>query len=512
MGFSLASVQPAKPKATDSGETAFSSPDGNTDVVVTDEGLKVNDEVLATETYVDQSIAAIPPGNGEAGPQGPAGPQGDVGPAGAAGPEGSQGPIGPAGADGPQGPKGDTGDTGAQGAVGPEGPAGPKGDTGDVGPKGDTGDVGPVGPQGVDGAMGDQGPVGPVGPKGDQGVAGQDGPKGDKGDKGDPGDDAIASISNVTGLQSALDGKLNKTSPDALKLKPTASNKKMLTFQRTNNGHEVGLGFQNSGSSYTSTVFTEATTGDIIVATGSSSNPDNLLERFRIRTNGDIIASGALRDQGEVKFAKMRSSGSNFIIQNPGTGVGGIQFENIASPTHADKVRHDVIATSIGDLKFCHRDASDAVTESFYFRDNGDIDAIDGAFVSGKQGLTYYSSSEVGALSPTIIARNWGGRSINFISVGTVTVTLPKGAANPSASQIKEGFSFEVKNANSGSNVTFKTNGVSTSLAQWIDGDVSQVKTGNAFLTSGQTARFTCVDGSKVTGMDAPFGWLIDIY
>lgn len=76
-------------------------------------------------------------GNGPTGPQGPQGPKGDPGDPGATGPQGTkgdpgdQGPQGPPGNDGaegpqgPQGPPGNDGAPGADGAPGPEGPPGP---------------------------------------------------------------------------------------------------------------------------------------------------------------------------------------------------------------------------------------------------------------------------------------------------------------------------------------------------------------------------------------------------
>jgi uncharacterized protein YbjQ (UPF0145 family) len=70
---------------------------------------------LATETYVDEAIAANP---GPQGPQGEQGIQGEVGPQ---GPQGIQGEVGP---QGPQGEQGIQGEIGPQGEVGPQGPAG----------------------------------------------------------------------------------------------------------------------------------------------------------------------------------------------------------------------------------------------------------------------------------------------------------------------------------------------------------------------------------------------------
>ena len=178
---------------------------------------------------------------------------GEKGPKGDTGPQGPKGPKGDTGATGPQGPaglKGDKGDTGAQG------PQGEKGDTGAQGPQGDTG---PQGPAGLKGEKGDTGAQGPIGPKGDTGSQGPQGPKGDaftfedftteqleslrgpRGPKGDTGtivmdtiltttstnavqNQAIAravnskadiththSISDVTTLQTILDGKANNT-------------------------------------------------------------------------------------------------------------------------------------------------------------------------------------------------------------------------------------------------------------------------------------------------------------
>ncbi len=110
------------------------------------------------------------------GPQGPQGPQGDAGPQGIQGPQGEPGPKGntgdtgpqgPAGADstvpgpqGIQGPQGDTGPQGPQGIQGPQGEPGPKGNTGDTGPQGPQGPQGDAGPQGIQGPQGEPGPAG----------------------------------------------------------------------------------------------------------------------------------------------------------------------------------------------------------------------------------------------------------------------------------------------------------------------------------------------------------------
>lgn len=129
---------------------------------------------------------------GERGPEGPQGIQGPKGDAfvyddftpvqleGLKGPQGEQGPKGDTGEQGPQGQKGVDGTMtfedltieqkeelkGDRGERGPEGPQGPQGIKGDKGDKGDTGDIGPKGDKGD---KGDQGIQGPEGPKGDTG-------------------------------------------------------------------------------------------------------------------------------------------------------------------------------------------------------------------------------------------------------------------------------------------------------------------------------------------------------
>ncbi len=101
--------------------------------------ISIDEEVVATQEYVEDYVEAHP------GPQGPVGPQG---------------PKGDTGATGPQGPKGDTGETGAQG------PQGEQGIQGIQGPKGDKGDTGATGPQGPQGEQGIQGPAGANGKDG----------------------------------------------------------------------------------------------------------------------------------------------------------------------------------------------------------------------------------------------------------------------------------------------------------------------------------------------------------
>ena len=106
---------------------------------------------------------------------------------------------------------------------------------GEKGPKGDTGPQGPQGPKGDTGATGPQGPAGLKGDKGDTGPQGEKGPKGDTGtiimdtiltttSTNAVQNQAIAravnskadiththSTSDVTTLQTVLDGKANNT-------------------------------------------------------------------------------------------------------------------------------------------------------------------------------------------------------------------------------------------------------------------------------------------------------------
>lgn len=144
--------------------------------------------------------------------------KGDVG---AQGPQGPAGAAGAAGADGATGP---AGPQGIQGVQGEQGPAGPKGDTGDTGPQGPQGVAGPAGatgPQGIQGLTGETGPAGPQGPVGSTGPTGATGPAGPAGSDASVTSANIAAalgytpanqthnhtIAQVTGLQTALDGK-----------------------------------------------------------------------------------------------------------------------------------------------------------------------------------------------------------------------------------------------------------------------------------------------------------------
>ena len=152
----------------------------NGDGEVNLDGLATKDELnqkadkselvgLATETFVNDAIAAVELKEGPMGPEGPAGAaftydmfteeqlEALRGPAGADGADGQNGadgkdftydmftpeqlealigPQGPEGIQGPAGPKGDQGEQGLQGEVGPQGPEGLKGETGEQGPAG----------------------------------------------------------------------------------------------------------------------------------------------------------------------------------------------------------------------------------------------------------------------------------------------------------------------------------------------------------------------------------------
>lgn len=212
-------------------------------------------EVALENGFIGSELEWLASLEGPQGPQGPQGSPGIQGPKGDLGDTGPQGPKGDTGDAGIQGPKGDTGDvgpkgdTGERGLQGIEGTPGVKGDTGDTGPKGDTGDQGPQGIQGPKGDTGDtgapgtpgakgdtgdqgpqgiQGPQGEQGPKGDTGDTGLQGPKGDTGDqgpqgiqgiqgpKGDPGNTGPIAITDVTNLQTTLDGKAAATHTHAV--------------------------------------------------------------------------------------------------------------------------------------------------------------------------------------------------------------------------------------------------------------------------------------------------------
>ena len=143
------------------------------------------------------------------------GPEGDAGEAGPQGIQGVQGIQGPSGADGPQGIQGIKGDKGDPGDTGPSGPAGADGAdayevavaAGFVGTRAEwlASLVGPQGPQGA------TGPAGPGVAAG--GTAGQVLVKASTTDYDAQWADAATpmahshSISDVTGLQTALDAK-----------------------------------------------------------------------------------------------------------------------------------------------------------------------------------------------------------------------------------------------------------------------------------------------------------------
>lgn len=83
--------------------------------------ISIDEEVVATQEYVQDYVEEHPGPQGPAGPQGPTGATGPQGPQGEQGIQGIQGETGPAGATGPQGPAGPTGATGPQGPAGQDG-------------------------------------------------------------------------------------------------------------------------------------------------------------------------------------------------------------------------------------------------------------------------------------------------------------------------------------------------------------------------------------------------------
>ncbi len=192
---------------------------------------------------------------GAIGATGPQGPQGNQGAAGQAGPQGATGPIGSTGIAGNHGATGATGVTGAIGGTGATGPAGvdgtsvtiagsvatasalptglSAGNTGegyitqddghlhvwggssftDVGTvRGPMGPTGPAGTAGAQGATGAQGLAGATGPQGATGQIGATGAQGVNGASGATGPAGSTTISGISGLQTALDGKVNTVS------------------------------------------------------------------------------------------------------------------------------------------------------------------------------------------------------------------------------------------------------------------------------------------------------------
>ena len=85
---------------------------------------------------------------------------------------------------GPQGIQGPKGDAGLRGETGNQGPKGDKGEPGLQGIQGDKGEKGDTPKKGIDYFDGAKGEQGPKGDKGDTGEQGEQGPKGDKGDVG----------------------------------------------------------------------------------------------------------------------------------------------------------------------------------------------------------------------------------------------------------------------------------------------------------------------------------------
>ncbi len=195
---------------------------------------------------------------GTPGATGPAGSPGVAGPTGPIGPGGSIGATGPTGSQGATGPQGPAGSDGADSTVpGPQGATGPRGDDGtsvtitgsvanaaalptgltpadagkgyltnddghlhvwsgtaftDVGTvRGPQGPTGPQGTQGNPGTAGTQGATGAQGPAGTSGVTGAQGTPGQAGATGPMGATGPAgatTIGGISGLQTALDGKV----------------------------------------------------------------------------------------------------------------------------------------------------------------------------------------------------------------------------------------------------------------------------------------------------------------
>ena len=153
------------------------------------------------------------PERGEKGEKGEKGDPGERGEPGQRGEQGLRGEQGPPGERGPQGKPGPQGESGAPGLKGERGPAGLEGAVGA------RGEQGPRGEKGADGAPGERGPAGPPGQPGAPGAPGERGATGERGPKGDPGPQGPAgppgtvgqiSITQVEGLEEALNGKLDE--------------------------------------------------------------------------------------------------------------------------------------------------------------------------------------------------------------------------------------------------------------------------------------------------------------
>lgn len=175
---------------------------------------------LATETFVNEAVAAIELKEGPIGPEGPKGEDGAAFTYDMFTPEqleALRGPEGPAGADGAAGQDGQDGKDftydmfteeqlkaliGPQGPEGIQGPVGPQGEQGVQGEQGPQGKIGPQGPEGLKGETGEQGPAGadgkdftydmftpeqlealrgPAGADGKDGADGAEGPQGEQG-------------------------------------------------------------------------------------------------------------------------------------------------------------------------------------------------------------------------------------------------------------------------------------------------------------------------------------------
>ena len=169
---------------------------------------------LATETFVNEAVAAIELKEGPIGPEGPKGEDGAAFTYDMFTPEqleALRGPEGPAGADGAAGQDGQDGKDFTYDMFTEEqlkaliGPQGPEGIQGPVGPQGEQGVQGEQGPAGADGkdftydmftpeqleAL--RGPAGADGKDGEKGADGAEGPQGPEGPQGEQG----ISVTNV---------------------------------------------------------------------------------------------------------------------------------------------------------------------------------------------------------------------------------------------------------------------------------------------------------------------------
>lgn len=177
-----------------------------------------------SESQLDPAVQSkLNSGGGTPGATGATGPQGNPGTTGATGANGVAGPVGATGAQGPAGSAGATGPEGPTGAAGTPGSQGPSGATGPDGATGPQGAAGPAGAAGATGASGTQGATGPSGTNGSDGATGPSGPTGATGSQGIQGATGVTgatgpagatTIAGISGLQTALDNKLDDSQLD----------------------------------------------------------------------------------------------------------------------------------------------------------------------------------------------------------------------------------------------------------------------------------------------------------